>query len=192
MNIYAIIADDRQDSLLRDLARVALEGLAGRGNQVTILDLYEHAAEIPFYHHKVVEDGKQVSPLEHSKFFTLNKQHFMQADRLFIAHPVYWYSVPGIMKAWIDLITNYAWKFEDGTRAQALHKIQKALVLNTSMQPTARFWNHHASRQLKKTFKWMGVPQVLVHEVGDVYSLSAEDVNKHHEAVASMAQKLIS
>lgn len=192
MNIYAIIADDRPNSLLRELASVALQGAAGKGNQVTILDLYEHEATIPFYRTKVVQDGKQVDLLEQSKFFQLNKQHFMQADRLFIAYPVYWHSVPGIMKCWIDLITNYAWKFEGGTRAQALHKIQKALVLNTSMQPTARFWHHSASRQLKKTFRWMGVPQVLVHEVGDVYSLSAEDINKHREAVASMAQKFIS
>ncbi len=191
MNVYAIIADDRKDSLLRELATVALEGMAGRGHQVTILDLYKHAESIPFYLHKVVQDGKPVSPLEGSKFFELNKQHFMQADRLFIAHPVYWYSVPGILKCWIDLITSYAWKYKGGSRAQALHKIQKALVLNTSMQPTARLWHHAASKQLKKTFKWMGVPQVLVHEVGDVYALSKEDIDRHHEAIASMAQKLI-
>ena len=79
-----------------------------------------------------------------------------------------------------------------GSRAKALHKVQKALVLNTSMQPTARFWSNPASRQLTKTFKWMGVPQVLIHEVGDVYALSKEDIDGHHEAVASLAQKLIS
>lgn len=192
MNIYAVIADDRPNSLLRELTSVALEGIAGRGHEVTILDLYEHASKIPFYRHKVVQDGKEVNLLEQTQFFGLNKQHFMAADRLVIAHPVYWHSVPGIMKCWIDLITNFAWQFEGGGKAKALHNIQKALVLNTSMQPTARFWHHSASRQLKKTFKWMGVPQVLVHEVGDVYALSKEDIDKHHEAVASMAQKLIS
>ena len=192
MNVYAIIADDRKNSLTRELAQVALEGMAGRGHKVTVLDLYEHAAQIPFYHHKVVQNGTEVDPLEQVPFYKFNRQHFMAADRLFIAHPVYWYSVPGIMKCWIDLITNFAWKFEGGSRAQALHKIQKVLVLNTSMQPNARFWLNNASRQLKKTFHWMGVPQLLFHEVGDVYALSKEDIERHHEAIASMAQKLIS
>lgn len=152
-----------------------------------ILDLYDRANDIPFY-------WSDFEKLSSYPFFHENKERFIKADRLIIVFPVYWYSVPGILKCWIDLITKFAWKYEEGFYAKPLHNIRKVLIINTTM--SASWYNKYILRnplqnQLKQTFSWMGIYDQLFYEVGNTKQLTDEKFSEHLTYIFSLGQRLI-
>lgn len=77
----------------RRLKRVA-EGL----DDVTVVDLY---AENPTYDIDI--DREQARLEDH--------------DVIVVQHPVYWYSVPALVKEWIDLVLEWGWAYGPGGHA---------------------------------------------------------------------------
>ena len=186
MKIYAIIAHDKKDSLNGFIFEKIVDHLVTKNADVDILRLYDYTAQIPFFVHNKEK-------IEQNAFFQDNKKRFMQADRLLIVHPIYWYSVPAILKAWIDLITNFAWKYEKGYYAKALHKIKKAMVVNTSMAPAwyrKYLTSNPATRQLKETFRFFGILEFYFYEIGSVNKLDKQKVEKHVQKILKVADKL--
>jgi len=187
MKIYAIVAHDRKDSLTHHLFNFTVECLIKKNNEVDILDLYDRANEIPFY-------WSDKSKLTAYPFFEENKNRFMKADRLVIVFPIYWYSTPGILKCWIDLITSYAWRYEQGFCARALHSIKKTLVITTSMSPS--WYNKYllgnpVQNQLMHTCKWMGIYRSLFYEIGDTKNLTDKKMEYHKNMIISLCNKLM-
>jgi len=162
--ILAVVAHDRKDSLTHFIFNQVVDHLKKEGAEVDILDLYDYAAKIPFY----ISDE---SVLENNVFFQENKKCFMAANRLLIVYPVYWFAVPGILKAWIDLITNYAWKYEGRTTARALHSIDRMYAVALSLAPSwylKWFIGDLSCRQLKASLKWMGVKKFAFYHAGNI------------------------
>lgn len=168
MRILAIIAHDKKPSLTHSLFDDAVSYMRDNGYEVDVLDLYDRADDIPFFWHDKTK-------LESYPFFQENKERFMAADRLFIIFPVYWYSVPGILKCWIDLITSFAWKYEQGFYARPLHKITKTLFVSITLYPqwfVKIILRNPAMNQLKQTFKYMGIYHQDFFTVYDVKNMN--------------------
>jgi glutathione-regulated potassium-efflux system ancillary protein KefF len=47
------------------------------------------------------------------------QQALQAADLVVWMHPVFWYSVPGMLKHWFDKVLTYGWAFGEGGRARA-------------------------------------------------------------------------
>lgn len=188
MRIYAIVAHDRKDSLTQTIFHALVEQIAFKKDiTVDILDLYDRAADIPFYY-------SDIEKLTSYPFFNENKERFMAADRLLIVFPVYWYSTPGILKCWMDLITKFAWTFEQGFYAKPLHNIRKAMVINTTMSPS--WYNKYILRnpvhnQLKQTFTWLGIFDQLFYEVGNTKKLTDKKLEEHLEQIFALGERLV-
>lgn len=188
MRIYAIVAHDRKNSLTQELFHSLLNYLTPKKNiTLDILDLYDRANDIPFY-------WSDFEKLSSYPFFQENKERFMKADRLIIAFPVYWYSTPGILKCWIDLITKFAWDYEQGFYAKPLHSIRKTLVISTTMSPS--WYNRYilgnpAHHQLKYTFKWMGIFDQLFYEIGNTKQLTDKKFSEHIKNIYTLGDKLL-
>ncbi|MBD3231828.1 hypothetical protein GF322_04165 [Candidatus Dependentiae bacterium] len=189
IQIYAIFAHDKKDSLNGSIFQQATEYLKEKHEiAVDSLYLYDRALEIPFYTHNK-------NQLETNPFFAENKERFMAADRLLIVHPVYWYSVPAILKCWIDLITNFAYKYESGLYAKPLHKITKTLIINTSMAPSwyyKYFTCNTQMRQLNETFKFFGIPKNDFYQLGDIAKLTNKKYINHIKKILKKVDNLIS
>ncbi len=183
MKIYAILANPDRDSFCSQLFYRTIDTLCSQNYDVDILNLYERMSEIPYY----TTTRPDKNPTLHTnKFFNENKNRFMQAESLFIVYPIFWYSVPGILKTWIDLITNYAWKYEGGKNARALHGIKRALIVNTSMESWwyRRFFTPNPSRrQIELTFDFMGIPDYDFYEIGSVQKLNSNQKENYFKAL---------
>ena len=170
MRILLVIAHDKKDSLTWQLAEHTAQKcrIESPQAQVTILDLYAHANNIPFFQHE-----KKL--LESSEFFIMNRDLILNTDRIALFFPVYWYSTPGIMKCWIDLITNYAWRYQGGRVAQPLHPIKKALIVSSTMSPRwyTLFLCNPAQNQVKQTLRWMGIKEMLTLEIGSTGTMNS-------------------
>ncbi len=192
MRIYAIFAHDRHESLNGQIFFALVNQFKALGHDVDILDLYAREDEIPFYHHERAETPE--GTFLNNPFFKENKQRFMAADRLLIVHPIYWYSLPGILKTWIDLITNYAWHYEGGFYARGLHNIKKVFVVNTSNMP---LWyrrsctENPAMVQMRETFKFFGVPKIGFYQIGHVGALTEKTVNDHITRAMKQSRMLL-
>ncbi len=186
--VLMVVAHDVKQSLTYSLYDAISEFLATKNNlELLTLDLYDHAQEIPFY----VHDMQQ---LEASPFFQQNKELILQADRLILFFPVYWYSTPGIVKAWIDLITRYAWQYKGGECAEPLHHITKVLSINSSIakQPWYKFLlEHPVQRQITDTFKFMGVKTVKNYMIYDVYAMTPKLYSSHLENIKKLTEQLL-
>src|SRR5579862_7515815 len=131
LRVLAILAHPRKESLSGHFFYKTVEHLKSKNIDVDVLDLYDRKDEIPFYI-QAGAPGWDEQGWAKYPFYTETKERFMSADRIFIVYPLYWYAVPGILKCWIDLITNYAWKYDKGPYGIPLHKIKKALVVNSA------------------------------------------------------------
>jgi len=187
MRVYALIAHDKEKSLTRHVFNSVTDYLKKSGAEVDMLDLYQQADQIPFYWHNKEK-------LHSFPFFQENKERFMTADRLLISFPVYWYSVPGILKCWIDLITSFAWKYEQGFYAKPLHHIQKGLFLSATMTPNwfNRFiLGNPAQNQIKQTCKFIGIYQNQFYNIGSTRHLNDEKVKAHIKKILQLADSFI-
>ena len=188
MRIYAVVAHDRKDSLTHKVFTSLINYITLKKKiTIDILDLYDRADVIPFY-------WSDFEKLSSYPFFHENKERFMKADRLILTFPIYWYSTPGILKCWIDLITKFAWKHEQGFYSKPLHNIRKALVLNTTMSPS--WFNKYilrnpAHNQLKQTFTFMGIYDQLFYEIGNTKQLTDKKLSVHINNIHTLGARLI-
>ena len=188
MKIYALFAHPDQKSFNGMLFYNTVNSLVGQGHEVDVLDLYQRMEDIPFY----TTTKPDCQPTLHTdKFFHENRERLMVADGLFIVYPIFWYSVPGVLKCWIDLITNFAWQYEGGKKARPLHKVKKSLIVNTSMESWwhRRFLTTNPSRrQIALTFDFIGLPHYDFYEIGSVHKLTESQKEKHYQALVQRSK----
>lgn len=185
MKVYAIFANDNTQGITKKLFDQALHQLKSVGHELDILNLYEKKSEIPFFHH-----NREF--MENHPFYLENKQRFLEADALLLVFPLYWYSVPAIMKAWIDLINAWAYKYTYGTRATSLHKIKHAIIIYSSLQDKEHLsQNLHnpVEQQLSETCKFIGIPNIHIHAVDQVTKLTPAMLEQHFEAISTLCKK---
>jgi len=193
MRVLAVLAHPNKDSLSGHMFYTTVEQLKASGAEVDVLDLYVRKDEIPYY---IPGSGQGWSEggLMQFPFYSENKERFMAADRLFVVYPIYWYAVPGIMKNWLDIVTNYAWKFEKGPYGTPLHKIKKALVINSASMSNWFRWlrtRNSGSEMLKETFKFLGIWNYKFYEIGSTSKLTQAKVDGHMAKILQRSDWLL-
>ncbi|MBP7854330.1 NAD(P)H-dependent oxidoreductase [Candidatus Babeliales bacterium] len=184
MKIYAIFANDNQQGTTYQLFNKAIEALTELGHEIDILNLYEREKEIPFFKH-------DRAYMESHPFYLENKDRFLQADQLLMVFPLFWYSVPGILKTWLDLINGWAYQYESGHYAKAKHNIKRVIVLYASMQDhdyMEQHINNPVEQQLKETCKFIGIDDINVYVVDNVTKVTPKDLENHLQQVKKMCK----
>ncbi len=182
-HVYAVFANDNTQGLSHAAFEQAVSTLNKKGHKVDEMKLYDHHKDIPFFQH-----GKDI--MENNAFYMDNQKRFLEADTLLIVFPMYWYSMPAIMKAWIDMINAWAYKFEKDGSIKPLHSVKKAVIIYTSMldrNSLSEQVNHAVEAQMLQTCKFLSINDVTIHHIGNVYGQSKEELTKHIE---NITQKL--
>lgn len=185
MKIYAIFANDNKKGITFQLFQEAVTTLQEQGHEVDTLHLYDRENEIPFFRH-------DRSYMESHPFYLENKSRFLNADSLLLVFPLFWYSVPGILKTWLDLINGWAYEYESGRYGKPKHNIQQVLVLYACMQEKdhlEKVLHNPIEQQLKETCKFIGIDKVDVYLVDQVHKLKPEDLQKHFREVKALCKK---
>ncbi len=52
------------------------------------------------------------------------QQRLEAVDSIVLQHPIYWYSMPALLKLWIDEVFAFGWAYGNGTRALAGKRLQ--------------------------------------------------------------------
>lgn len=184
MKVYAIFANDNIKGTSYKLFTQGVESLKNQGHEVDILLLYDKEHDIPFF-----KSDREY--MESHPFYIENKKRFLRADALLVVFPLFWYSVPGILKAWLDMINAWAYNYESGIHAKALHSIKKALVIYTSMQSKeilSTRLHSPVENQLSETFRFIGIPEIEMYHVDNVNNIDPDKLAEHIEQIQKICK----
>ncbi|NOK12793.1 NAD(P)H-dependent oxidoreductase [Corallococcus exercitus] len=116
MNVLIVYAHPEPRSLNGALKDLAVRHLSARGHEVKVSDLYamgwkaiadgedfltSHAGERLFYEHAskaAFANGTQTADI------TAEQQKLLWADAVLLQFPLWWFSMPAILKGWIDRV----------------------------------------------------------------------------------------
>ena len=163
MNVFLVFAHPERASFVGALRDVAEKTLREAGHQVVVSDLYAEgfgtatgaadftARENPDY---LNVGAEQAHAAEHDGFAPLIKRdmdRLADADLVILLFPMWWFSVPGILKAWIDSVLAYgvAYDFER-TWNRGVYRGKRAMLAFTTGAPSAVFEPHGRSGDLER------------------------------------------
>jgi len=116
MNTLLVLAHPRRNSLTAAVADTFAAGLQKNGHQVEWADLVQEGFD-PVLREEDEPDWdnprKQYSPQVRREMERIERN-----DATVMIFPVYWWSVPAVLKGWIDRVWNHGWAYGDATFPQ--------------------------------------------------------------------------
>ena len=114
------------------------------------------------------------------------------ADDLVIATPIYNFSVPAALKAWIDLICREKITFiYENDRARGLLANKRATVIITSGGTIADTDVDYASNYIQHILKFIGILDVSVIDVTGLAKNRREVINNARKEIARVSERSI-
>lgn len=111
MKALLVLAHPRKNSLTARVADVFAAGLVNNGHEVEWANLIKEGFDPVLYEQDEPDWGnphKKYSPRVHREMERIERN-----DATVMFFPVYWWSVPGVLKGWIDKVWNYGWAYGD-------------------------------------------------------------------------------
>jgi len=167
-NTLLISYTPRAESNTAKLVQTFLQTIDGQSN-IVHLDLTKEPAPLLLEENlnallKRNYDGMQLNESENDAVYSADRllQQLLEADRIVIAFPMYNFSLPAAVKAWIDIVNQNGKTFkitEDG-EYEGLCQGKQALILMTSggdySQEPAQSMNH-ATPLIQSCMSFMGI-----------------------------------
>lgn len=126
MKVLVVICHPRRDSLTGILADVFIDSLKKAGHEVEIADLHAEnfdprmtVADEPDF----ADPDKVYTPEVRAEMDRIERN-----DAIALFFPIWWWSVPAMLKGWIDRVWNHGWAYGwAGSKAQV--PMGKALLV---------------------------------------------------------------
>ena len=106
MKVLTIVAHPRDDSLTQKVTAAFIDGLKEKGVEVELLDLYKSEFN-PVLLQQDEPHWENTTITGYSDLVMKEIERVKSFDGLAFIFPVWWYSMPAIMKGYIDRVWNY-------------------------------------------------------------------------------------
>lgn len=181
-NALIVTAHSVENSLSHSLAARIAARLREQGTQVEIADLHAEAftpamlrPDLALYH-----GDASAPPADIQR----EQQRVERADMLVFVFPVYWWSVPGLLKGWFDRVLTLNWAYkvaEDGRIVGNLRKVPVRLIA-TAGSDVAGFDKHGYSTAIRTqlvegVFGFCGLKDVTLDILYQADTASSEQVD---------------
>ncbi|WP_395677480.1 NAD(P)H-dependent oxidoreductase [Inquilinus sp.] len=110
MHALVVVAHPDPRSLTHAVATRLAEGVAGTGHSAEIADLMAEGFDPRFNATDHAVHLKQAAP---SADVLAEQARIDRADALVLVYPVYWWSMPGLLKGWIDRVFANGWAYDE-------------------------------------------------------------------------------
>ncbi|WP_454827874.1 NAD(P)H-dependent oxidoreductase [Pseudoxanthomonas wuyuanensis] len=126
MHALIVTAHPDPHSLSHSIAAQVAEGvLSAAGNSREIADLAAEAFDPRFTTADLVVHRTQAPP---PADVAAEQARIDRADALVLVYPVYWWSMPGLMKGWIDRVFANGWAYDEGPGTKLVKKLHHLRV----------------------------------------------------------------
>lgn len=127
MNALIVVAHPEPGSLSHAIAAAVGEGIveSGGGHRFDIADLAAEGFDPRFTDADLAVHREQAGPPADVAF---EQARIDRADTLVLVYPVYWWSMPALMKGWIDRVFANGWAFDFGLHTGLTKKLRHLRV----------------------------------------------------------------
>ncbi len=177
MNILHVCANPKptEESISKQIASAFIGKLIELKPDVELVNVDLYDEKPPFYSYDlykrawypVFDEGYEPSKVEEMSLNYAKGQieKFKEADVLVLTMPMWNYSVPAIMKAWIDqiLLPGYTFSLSKENGVQGLHNIKRIVMLVSSGGVYKEDDDRDAlTRQIRHGFEFIGINEIDV------------------------------
>lgn len=110
MHALVVVAHPDPNSLTHAVAARLAEGVSLAGHSAEIADLMTEGFDPRFTATDHAVHLKQAAP---SADVLAEQARIDRADALVLVYPVYWWSMPGLLKGWIDRVFSNGWAYDE-------------------------------------------------------------------------------
>ncbi|HWP17621.1 MAG TPA: NAD(P)H-dependent oxidoreductase [Burkholderiaceae bacterium] len=110
MHALIVVSHPDPASLTHAVARRIAEGAQAAGHTCEMADLHAEGFD-PRFHALDLAVHRRTSPPPQD--VVAEQARVDRADALVLAYPVYWWSMPGLMKGWIDRVFSNGWAYDE-------------------------------------------------------------------------------
>jgi NAD(P)H dehydrogenase (quinone) len=110
MHALIVVAHPDPKSLTHTVAARLAEGVSLAGHSAEIADLMAEGFDPRFSANDHAVHLKQAAP---SADVLAEQARIDRADALVLVYPVYWWSMPGLLKGWIDRVFSNGWAYDE-------------------------------------------------------------------------------
>ena len=171
-----------EGSVTRQLSKLVVEQLAKRQPELTLTSR-ELATGLPFIDEQWIganftaSDQRTDIQLEALSFSDQLVSELQSASHIVIASPIYNFSIPAVLKAWVDLVARAQLTFRYTEKGpEGLLKDKKAYVVVASGGVTVGSEMDYASRYLKQVLGFIGITDVTIIDASTI-NLADDDNN---------------
>ncbi|MEZ0472376.1 NAD(P)H-dependent oxidoreductase [Luteimonas salinilitoris] len=127
MHALIVVAHPEPASLSHGIAAQIAEGvsLSGPGHSYEIADLAAEGFDPRFTAADLAVHRSQALP---PADVAAEQARIDRADALVLVYPVYWWSMPGLLKGWIDRVFANGWAFDFGPETGLVKKLRHLRV----------------------------------------------------------------
>lgn len=178
MHTLIVTSHPNPDALTHSVARLIADGIvATPGATVELADLHAEGFD-PRYTRQDLDGHHRLSPFPADVL--AEQARLDRADTLVLVFPVYWWSMPALMKGWIDRVFTGGWAYDDSSGHGVLKKLGHLPVHLVGLGGAdERTWQKRGYTEAMKTqidtgiFDYCGAPVLsstllLETDTGDV------------------------
>ncbi|WEX73891.1 NAD(P)H-dependent oxidoreductase [Sinorhizobium numidicum] len=123
MHTLIVVAHPDPKSLSHSVAAHVAEGvlLSDPANSFEIADLAAEAFDPRFTAVDLAVHRREVPP---PADVAAEQARIDRADALVLVYPVYWWSMPGLLKGWIDRVFANGWAYDEGPDTKLVKKLR--------------------------------------------------------------------
>lgn len=171
MNTLIVYYHPYEGSYCNAILRAVQDGLRAGGHACKIIDLEKDGFD-PVMHGKDLKAFAQMGQKPNLMETNLDplvyyyKQMLEWAERLVFIFPVWWMTMPAMMKGFIDkvIFPGIAYNMENGRLVSRLHMLKEVVVISTMNTPAEtyrdQFNNSLEGSLIKGTFHQIGINEV--------------------------------
>ena len=119
------------------------------------------------------------------------QQLLLEHDLIVLQHPLYWYSVPPLLKQWFDLVLEHGWAY--GTKGVALRGKRALTVVSAGGREDAygpegrnRFTVRQLLAPVEQTMRLCGIEYLPPFVVHGTHRLGSEEIGRAADAYARL------
>jgi NAD(P)H dehydrogenase (quinone) len=109
MNVLIVFTHPKRECFNRKLLNAVISGLEAAGHEYQVADLYAENFQPAMIEEDFAQFDRKPMPPE----ILAEQKRVEWSDAVIFIFPLWWWSVPAMLKGWIDRVVSYGWAWEN-------------------------------------------------------------------------------